>query len=69
MESRHSLVAHEAHPGVLVRVVEDRRRPEFEGMLGTIRGSYGHREHPALDVRLENGELELFWYHQLEKAG
>jgi hypothetical protein len=68
MDLSHSVVAHEARPGMLVRVVEDKRRPEFEGMLGTIKGSFGHSDYPALDVQLENGRLDLFWCHQLEKA-
>jgi hypothetical protein len=68
MDLRFSLVALEARPGMLVRVAEDKRRPEFEGMLGTIKGSFGHSDYPALDVQLENGRLELFWFHQLEKA-
>jgi hypothetical protein len=68
MDVRQSLAAHEARPGMVVRVVEDKRRPEFEGMLGTIEGSFGHSDYPALDVQLEDGRLELFWFHQLEKA-
>jgi hypothetical protein len=68
MQLDHSLVRHEAHPGMLVRVIEDRRRPEYVGKLGIIRGSFGSPDYPALDVQLENGRLELFWYHQLEKA-
>jgi hypothetical protein len=68
MDVRQSLAAHEAQPDMVVRVVEDKRRPEFEGMLGTIKGSFGHSYHPALDVQLEDGRLELFWFHQLEKA-
>lgn len=68
MQLKDSLVAHEARPGMLVRVVEDRRRPEYEGILGTIKGSFGHPDYPALDVQLENGRMELFWYHQLEKV-
>ena len=68
MDVEHSLVVHEARPGMLVRVIEDKRRPEFEGMLGTIKGSFGHSDYPALDVQLENGRLELFWFHQLENA-
>ena len=68
MQLHHSLVAYEARPGTLVRVVEDKRRPEYEGKLGTIKGTFGHSDYPALDVQLENGRLELFWFHQLEKA-
>ena len=69
MELRKSLVTHEASPGTRVRVVEDERRPECEGMFGTVRASFGNPDYPALDVQLENGRLELFWFHQLEKVG
>jgi hypothetical protein len=68
MQISHSLVSHEARPGTLVRVVEDRRRPEYEGKLGIVKGTFGRSAYPALDVQLENGRLELFWSHQLEKA-
>ena len=68
MQLRHTLATHEARPGMRVRVVEDKRRPEVEGMLGTIRGSFGRSDYPALDVQLEIGRLELFWFHQLEKV-
>jgi hypothetical protein len=53
---------------MLVRVREDSRRPEYEGKLDIIKGSFGNPDYPALDVQLENGRLGLFWYHQLEKA-
>ena len=69
MELRKSLVAREARSGTRVRVVEDTRRPEFEGMVGTVKGSFGDPKYPALDVQLEDGRLELFWFYQLEKVG
>ena len=68
MQLSHSLVTQEARPGMLVRVREDRRRPEYEGKLGIIKAGFGNPDYPALDVQLENGRMELFWYHQLEKA-
>jgi len=37
-------------------------------MLGTIETCYGHPEYLALDVRLDDGQRELFWAHGLEKA-
>jgi hypothetical protein len=64
----HSLVAYEARPGMLVRVIEDSRRPAYEGKVGIIKDTFGNADYPALDVQLENGRMELFWYHQLEKA-
>ena len=69
MQLGHSLVANKASPGTRVRVVEDERRPEYEGMFGTVRASFGNPDYLALDVQLENGRLELFWFHQLEKVG
>ena len=68
MQSEHSLISQVAHPGMKVRVVQDRRRPEYEGKLGTIKGSFGSSDYPALDVLLDNGRLELFWFYQLEKV-
>ena len=37
-------------------------------MVGTVERRWGNAEHPALDVRLEDGSLELFWFHELDKA-
>ena len=41
---------------------------QFGGMRGTVEHSWGHPKYPALDVRLENGRLELFWFHELDKV-
>ena len=60
------LESEEVHPGILVRVREDHRRPELEGMVGIVRKSYGAPEYLALDVELEDGQLELFWFYQLD---
>jgi hypothetical protein len=62
------LEPHEVRPGMTVRVREDRRRPELEGMLGTVQKRCGTPEYPALDVQLEDGQAELFWYHQHDLA-
>jgi hypothetical protein len=60
------LESEEVHPGMLVRVREDRRRPELEGMVGIVRKSYGAPEYLAVHVELEDGQLELFWFYQLD---
>ena len=60
--------SHEATPGMLVRVKLDNRRPEFNGMVGVIKQRFGDPNYAALDVRLEDGRLVLFWYHQLERV-
>ena len=58
--------SYEVRPGTAVRVREDYRRPELEGMGGTIEHCWGSPDHLALDVRLEDGRTELFWFHQLD---
>ena len=60
--------SYEACPGTAVRVREDYRRPELEGMGGTIEQCWGSADYLALDVRLEDGRSELFWFHQLDTA-
>jgi hypothetical protein len=60
--------SHEARPGVSVRVRKSFRNPEFEGLRGTIKNCFGDAEYRALDVQLEDGRLELFWFHQLERV-
>ncbi|HEX2107687.1 MAG TPA: hypothetical protein VHF70_00220 [Rubrobacteraceae bacterium] len=58
--------AHDVRSGMTVRVREDSRRPELEGVLGTVQKSYGAPEYLAVDVLLDDGQLELFWFHQLD---
>lgn len=56
----------------MVWVREGYRKPELEGMSGIIEQCWGSPDYVALDVRLENGRSELFWFHQLdivEEAG
>jgi hypothetical protein len=62
------LESHEARPGMLVRVREGYRKSEFDGMLGTVKRTFGHPDYAAVDVKLEDGRLELFWHHQLDIA-
>ena len=58
----------DARPGMVVRVQKSFRQPELEGMIGTIKNCFGDAAYPALDVQLEDGRLELFWFHQLERV-
>ena len=58
----------EALIGARVRVLETDRRPELRGMLGTIEHRFGHPEYVALDVRLDDGQLELFSAHGLKSV-
>ena len=60
--------SHEALVGTRVRVLESERRAELRGMLGTIEHRFGQPDYLALDVRLDDGRLELFWAYRLERA-
>ena len=62
------LQSHEARKGITVRVKEGHWKSKFGGMRGTVEQRWGAPEYPALDVRLENGRLELFWFHELDKV-
>jgi hypothetical protein len=62
------LLAHEPIPGVTVRVKQAHWKSKYSSMRGTVEHRWGHPDHPALDVRLEDGRLELFWFHELDKA-
>ncbi len=64
----NSLQSHEALIGARVKVLETDRRAEIRGMFGTIEHRFGHPEYVALDVRLDDGQLELFWAHGLESV-
>jgi hypothetical protein len=48
-------------------VGESGLRPEWRGLIGTIRARWGHPEYPAFDVRMEDGRSQLFWHHELEQ--
>jgi len=60
------LEAHEARIGTLVRVLDGAKRPG-KGRAGTIEQTYGHPDYLAMDVRFEDGSVELFWYHELRR--
>jgi hypothetical protein len=64
----HLMRAYEPHPGMTVRVKEKHWKTQFGGMLGTVVYRWGHADYPALDVRLEDGRLVLFWFHELDEV-
>jgi hypothetical protein len=59
--------SNEARPGTTVRVKEGNRRRALRGKVGTVEDRWGDPEYPALDVRLEDGRVELFWFHELDR--
>jgi hypothetical protein len=56
----------QAEIGKLVRVRKDHRKAELRGREGTIAQRWGNPDYPALDVLLDDGHWQLFWYHELE---
>src|ERR671920_2323170 len=57
-----------AQVGTRVRVQVDYRDPQRRGAVGTIHKRYGVAEYLAFEVLFADGQTELFWDHQLEKA-
>lgn len=60
--------AHEPHTGMLVQVNNRPWRSELRGLVGTVEHRWGNPDYPALDVRLEDGRMMLFWFHELNEA-
>jgi hypothetical protein len=60
------LNSHEARVGTLVRVLDGAKRTG-KGRIGTIERTYGHPDYLAMDVRFEDGGVELYWYHELRR--
>jgi hypothetical protein len=58
----------EALIGMRVRVLDSDRREKLWGMFGTIEHRFGQPKYLALDVRLDDGRLELFWADKLESV-
>jgi hypothetical protein len=50
-----------------VRVLDGHRRTG-KGRVGTVERTYGHPDYLAMDVRFEDGSVELFWHHELGKT-
>lgn len=61
------LESHEASIGTLVRVLDGARR-SGKGRVGTVERTFGHPSYLAMDVRFEDGSVELYWYHELGRT-
>jgi hypothetical protein len=57
----------QARPGMRVRVTEDHRVAERRGLVGKVVARYGGEEYVAVDVRLSDGQMRLFWPRDLEE--
>ena len=53
--------------GTRVRVLEHHRIETRRGLVGTVVGRFGGREHVAVDVRLSDGRRRLFWPGDLQE--
>ena len=60
------MISEEAQIGTRVRVRADHRSVQFRGQKGTIQHRWGSPDYLALDVLLDNGLLQLFWFHELQ---
>ena len=56
----------QAQIGMRVRVSKNHREANLRGREGTIASRWGNPGYPALDVLLDDGDWQLFWYHELE---
>ena len=57
----------QARPGRRVRVMEHHRVEERRGLMGRVVARYGGEDYIAVDVRLTDGQLRLFWPRDLEE--
>jgi hypothetical protein len=67
-EGANFLESQEARIGTTVGVLDGRKRTG-KGRVGTIERTYGHPNYVAVDVRFEDGSVELYWYHELRTMG
>jgi len=56
----------EARIGARVRVQADHAEISLRRREGTITQKWGHPDHAAVDVVLDDGRTVLFWHYELE---
>ena len=61
------MMSEETRIGLRVRVGESGWRSEWHGLTGTSTAKWGTPGYLALDVLLDDGRTQLFWYHELEE--
>jgi hypothetical protein len=61
------MTAEQARPGTRVKVMEHHRVQQRRGLVGTVVARYGGEEYVAVDMRLADGQLRLFWPQDLEE--
>jgi hypothetical protein len=63
----NALESREARIGTLVGVLDGAAKRPGKERVGTIEQTYGHPEHLAMEVRFEDGNVGLYWYHELRR--
>jgi hypothetical protein len=63
----HFLNSHAARVGTLVGLLDGVKRTG-KGRIGTIERTYGHPDDLAMDVRFDDGSVELYWYDELARV-
>jgi hypothetical protein len=58
----------EAQVGKRVRIRNDHLTANLRGQEGTIARRWGNPCYAALDVLFDDGNWELFWFHELEEV-
>jgi hypothetical protein len=58
----------DAQIGKRVRVRKDLRTTTLRGRQGMIAKRWGNPGYPALEVLLDEGHWQLFWFHELEEG-
>jgi hypothetical protein len=58
----------EAHIGKRVRVRMDHHTVNLRGQEGVIVKKWGTPSYAALDVWLDEGDWQLFWYYELDEV-
>ena len=58
----------DAKVGKRVRVRKDHSTTILRDREGTIVERWGNPSYAALDVLLDEGDWQLFWYHELEEV-
>jgi len=58
----------EAQIGKRVRVRMDHQTVNLRGQAGVIVRKWGTPSYAALDVLLDEGDWQLFWYHELDEV-
>jgi hypothetical protein len=61
------MLSEEARIGKRVRIRQDHRSVPLQGLVGTIEKRWGNPDYVALDVMLDDGDSQLFWYYELEE--